>query len=153
MIAQRPERIAYFILNTWTTRVWSFLSTAKVMFFSSRMRGNRGNYFLLKVKKDAARECSGSGRGDTHPWYIRSSMIIVHHNKPATLSIDTHYYRLQHILIPWAMDKWNHAIGDVGKSSVVTRTLTSCCPVARAQHLGQNGRFAQHPPRDWLRPA
>ena len=51
------------------------------------------------------------------------------------------------------MDKWNHAIGDVGKSSVVTRTLTSCCPVARAQHLGQNGRFAQQTPRGWLRAA
>ena len=29
----------------------------------------------------------------------------------------------------------------------------SCCAVARVQHLGQNSRFAQQPPRGWLRAA
>ena len=28
-----------------------------------------------------------------------------------------------------------------------------CCAVVLAQHLGQNSRFAQKPPRGWLRPA
>ena len=37
--------------------------------------------------------------------------------------------------------------------AVHTRALTSCCAVARAQHLGQNSRFAQQPPRGWLRTA
>ena len=29
--------------------------------------------------------------------------------------------------------------------------LISCCVVARAQHVGQNSRFAQQPPLGWLR--
>ena len=33
------------------------------------------------------------------------------------------------------------------------RALISCCSVARAQHLVQNSRFAQQPPRGWLRAA
>ena len=42
----------------------------------------------------------------------------------------------------------------VGFSSLCNRALTSCCAVARAQHLGQNGRFAQQQPlRGWLRAA
>ena len=36
---------------------------------------------------------------------------------------------------------------------VPTRALISCCAVARAQHLGQNSRFAQQPPIGWLRAA
>ena len=36
---------------------------------------------------------------------------------------------------------------------VHTRAFISHCAVARAQHLGQNSRFAQQPPRDWLRAA
>ena len=33
------------------------------------------------------------------------------------------------------------------------RALIRCCAVKRAQHLGQNGRFTQQPPRGWLRAA
>ena len=36
---------------------------------------------------------------------------------------------------------------------VLIRTLISCCAVALAQHLSQNSRFAQQPPRGWLRAA
>ena len=34
-----------------------------------------------------------------------------------------------------------------------SRALLSCCAVARAQLLGQNSRFAQKPPRGWVRAA
>ena len=33
----------------------------------------------------------------------------------------------------------------------VTRALIRCYAVARAQHLGQNSRFGQQPPRGWPR--
>ena len=36
---------------------------------------------------------------------------------------------------------------------VDSRARISCCAVARAQHLGQNSRFAQQPPQGWLRAA
>ena len=37
------------------------------------------------------------------------------------------------------------------KKKRATRALSSCCAIARTQHLGQRNRFVQQSPRGWLR--
>ena len=79
----------------------------------------------------------------THSYLVRSFYITY---VPATWSRDvhtmTHYFNTRK---PGTMQL--KLVLLMNAVLAQTTVFISCCAVARAQHLGQNGRFAQQPPR------